>query len=113
MGGNAPGCREALEAATAYILTMAEPLKSTPLYPTDPEYTADVAPYLNRILVLATDLPLDEFRTRTKEYEKNIRAAADCAPHVILDIDIVLWNDTVLRPVDASSRYFAKGLSLL
>ncbi len=113
MGGNAPGSADALHAAASFLLTFSTLIKSTPLYPTDPEYSGDAAPYLNRILILATDLTPDEFRRLTKEYELKVRSSAACSPYVILDIDLVLWNDTVLRPVDARSRYFAKGLSLL
>ncbi len=113
MGANAPGCRSTLEAAFSRLATLGKVHRSTPLYPTDPEFAGDVAPYLNRIIELDLELSYDALHTLTKDYERGVRLSAACEPHVALDIDIVKWNDEVLRPADARARYFCKGMALL
>ena len=74
---------------------------------------ASTMPYLNMIIELDTELEYEELLLNTKHYQDETRRAAACAPFVAIDIDLVEWNGTVMRPTDATSRYFRKGLELL
>ena len=101
-----------LSAAFAVLGRLGSVHASTPVYPTDPEFAGDAAPYLNRIVVLGTDLGLESLRAAVKAYETNERASGT-PPFVAVDIDIVAWNSDVLRPADVASRYFRKGMAML
>ena len=82
-------------------------------YPTAPEYVGETAPYLNQIAILATQLSHDELAERTKRYQAEIRANNPYAPLVNIDIDIVEWNGTIMRPADARAAYYLQGLAML
>ena len=73
-------------------------------YPTAPEYVGETAPYLNQIAILATQLSHDELAERTKRYQAEIRANNPYAPLVNIDIDIVEWNGTIMRPCRCPRR---------
>ncbi len=113
LGANVPDASERLDAAATMLGICGTILRSTPKYLTAPEYAGDSAPYLNRIIELGTILDIDTIRRRTKRYQTDVRAKADCAPLVAVDIDIVLWNGEVLRPADAAANYFRSGMTML
>lgn len=113
LGANTPDASSRLDDAFALLRQSGRVLASTPLYPTDPEYAGDAAPYLNRIVILETDFSFDELSAMTKEYQTKVRNEADALPLVAVDIDIVEWNGFIKRPTDASAAYFRKGLELL
>lgn len=108
-----PDASDRLDAAVTMLGICGTILRSTPKYLTAPEYAGDHAPYLNRIIELGTTLDIDTISQRAKRYQTEVRAKADCAPLVAVDIDIVLWNGEVMRPTDAAANYFRRGMTML
>lgn len=113
LGANGTDAAEQLEKAFATIQTLGTVVKSTPVYPSDPEYARDIAPYLNRIVLLHTDSTYSLALQYTKNYQTLVRARAGIAPLVAIDIDIVVWNGATVRPGDAKARYYLKGIMML
>ncbi|MDE6525650.1 MAG: 2-amino-4-hydroxy-6-hydroxymethyldihydropteridine diphosphokinase [Muribaculaceae bacterium] len=113
LGANASDADLQIARAAEMVYAMGLPAASTRPYLTEPEFAGDAAPYLNMIIVLDTGLCYEDVLRRTKQYQDETRRDAACAPFVAIDIDVVEWNGTVLRPADAASRYFNKGLGLL
>lgn len=113
LGANGPDADAQIASAAGLLYAMGTAAASTIPYLTEPEFAGDVAPYLNMIIVLDTALDYEELLLSTKHYQDETRRAAACAPFVAIDIDLVEWNGTVMRPADAGSRYFRKGLELL
>jgi len=72
-----------------------------------------VGKYLNQVAIAYTGYSADEIKPMLKEIE----AAAGRTPQlkaegkIPLDIDLVKWNDWVLKPADLEQDYVLKGLS--
>lgn len=113
LGANTPDAAERLARAYSVLTVLGAIVNATPPYPTAPEYVGETAPYLNQIAILATQLSHDELVVRTKQYQAEIRANNPYAPLVNIDIDIVEWNGTIMRPADTRAAYYLQGLAML
>lgn len=113
LGANVACADANIENATQFLSTLGTIHRTTPLYPTAPEHCGDVPPYLNRVIELHSGTDYAQLRDATKQYEKRIRDMRATAPLVAVDIDIVLWNGTVLRAADADSQYFRQGCQMI
>lgn len=113
LGANVPDAEARISAATDLLCTLGLLISCTPAYPTAPEYAGETVPYLNRLLELSTTHTFDELSELTKSYQTAVRTAADTAPLIAIDIDIVIWDNEIKRPTDFNSAYFRKGLPLL
>ncbi len=80
-----------------------------------PAYNGVDAPYLNAVMVATTAMSLEETTAALKQWETLCgRTPASKLQGVIpIDIDVVVWNDEVLRPVDYSRSYVSLGISRL
>lgn len=80
-----------------------------------PAHNGVDAPYLNAVLVATTSMALEETNGLLKQWEALCgRTPASKLQGVIpIDIDVVVWNDEVLRPVDYSRSYVSLGISRL
>lgn len=80
-----------------------------------PAHNGIDAPYLNAIMVGMTNQTLDEANGALKQWETICgRTPASKQQGVIpIDLDIVVWNNEVIRPVDYSREYVSKGISFL
>ncbi|MGN1238558.1 MAG: 2-amino-4-hydroxy-6-hydroxymethyldihydropteridine diphosphokinase [Muribaculaceae bacterium] len=67
--------------------------------------------YLNAVMTASTKLDLDDTIALMKQYEAVCgRTPASKLQGVIpIDIDIVLWNNDVIRPNDFARQYFQRG----
>ena len=72
-------------------------------------------PYLNAVAAIATDTCLPEFIDLLKCYEAQCgRTPQSKAAGVIpIDIDVIIWNDTIMRPREFAYDYFTKGYGQL
>lgn len=113
LGSNASDAPAHIARAVAFICTIASIRDDSGDYPSDPEHTATTAIYTNRILEIGTALHYDRLHSLCKKYESTERAATVEEARVTIDIDIVIFNGAVLRPLDHASAYFNKGLALL
>ena len=72
-----------------------------------------IGKYLNQVAISYTGYSADEIKPMLKEIE----AAAGRSPQlkaegkIPLDIDLVKWNDWVLKPADLEQDYVLRGLS--
>lgn len=113
LGSNTPDALRRLADARELLGGLGVTERETPVYESDPEYAGETVPYCNQLIWMSVEIGFDAFEKATKSYQSRIRAIASAAPLVAIDIDIVEWNGTVLRPKDAQSAYFRKGLSLV
>lgn len=113
LGSNVPSAVEYLAAAVVFLQENGAIVRTTQPYLTDPEYQGDVGVYQNQLIELAVDCDYDTLKTTIKAYEAEIRAAGPAKPFVNIDLDIVIWNEEVVRPKDAAADYFKSGLKIL
>lgn len=113
LGGNAPESDARISDALTFLGKLGDVYAASGIYVTEPEYGETTADYINDVVFLETPMDYEELKVTAKNYESGIRAAYTEPQHVILDIDIVVWNGDVVRPKDFASSYFCKGMELL
>ena len=74
-----------------------------------------LSPFSNQVARLTTPLSAEEVRTILKSIEKeNGRLPEDKAKGIVkLDIDLLMYDDTVLKPKDMEKCYVQEGLVAL
>ncbi len=79
----------------------------------DEEYAA--TPYSNAVISLLTPLDHDSMRDCLKKTERDFgRTPQSKQSRIVpLDIDIIVFNDTVMRPRDYNKQYFRTGLEMI
>lgn len=79
----------------------------------DDRYAA--MPYSNAVMRLSTDLGHDLLHAHFKAMESRYGRTPESkkSRQVPLDIDIVIFNDTIVRPADFSRSYFIHGYTIL
>ncbi len=89
-------------------------IESTPPY-MDPDDNDNERPYLNIVAVIETVMDYGETLAHFKQVEKDAgRTPADkTAGRVPLDIDIVIFNNDIIKPGDYRRPYFTHGYRLL
>lgn len=83
---------------------------SSSVYET-PEIHGYGASYFNAVARGKTELDADSFNALLKEYEisRGRNEEARARKEVVIDIDMVVWNGEVRRPVDFSREFFRIG----
>lgn len=73
------------------------------------------APYLNSVMVVSTAMAIDEMNLLLKRWEIECGRTLESKQKgvVPIDLDIVMWNREVIRPVDYSRSYVSKGIAQL
>lgn len=107
------GAANVARAAEA-LCEFAEPMGWSGVYATEP-LSGKGAPYSNAVAVVTTFLSLGELELRLKRYEtENGRnAEARSRGEVPVDLDLVAYGPTILRPEEFSRPYFIEGLARL
>ena len=84
----------------------AEAVYTRPLHCISPE------PFLNRVGLSFTSSDIKELRVCFKQMEKALGRTADSKQSGVIpmDIDLVRWNDIVLKPDDWSRDYVQNGI---
>lgn len=69
------------------------------------------ADYLNAVMIAKTKKNFDDISALMKQYEMvcGRTPASKFQGEIPIDIDIVLWNDDVLRQRDFAQQYFQRG----
>lgn len=80
-----------------------------------PAHNGVDAPYLNAVMVASTTMNMEDVTVALKQWETLCgRTPASKQQGVIpIDLDIVVWNDEVVRPVDYSRSYVSTGIARL
>lgn len=110
IGSNAPNRHDMMACCKQWLEHTFELTAFASAYST-PAINGKDADYLNTVAVITTTLPMAELSAVLKDYEKQCgRTPESKLLGVIpIDLDIVLWNSTVVRPNDYKQEYFQKG----
>lgn len=87
----------------------------TPIYHTAAEGSVEAAPYANALLLVTIDADYETLRATFKRWEQQAGRTpqSKLRGEVPLDIDIVKWNDTLLKERDMQYDFMKQGLALL
>lgn len=113
--GSNVGDREArVNDALAWLSGIISDFRHSHVYITAP-YSGVGDNYANCVAEGHTALSLDEISAMTKDREVVAGRTKDAkiSGKVPLDIDIVIYNDTILRPKELERQYFLKGYTQL
>lgn len=115
LGSNTPDKHTILADTINRIKELAEVTAQTPIYETDAEGNITAAPYANALLQISTDTDYDTLLGTFKSWEQAAgRTRQSKLQGIIpLDIDIISWNDTLLKERDMQFAYMQRGLKLL
>lgn len=82
---------------------------------TTPENMTNPALFLNQVARFSSSLPMDEVSPTLKELEKLAGRTPESKQkqEIPLDIDILMYNDTVIRPEDMKKDYVIQGIQSL
>lgn len=105
--------RQVAEALT-FLSTVLQNMESSSVYDTEALNGRD-ASYSNAVAVGLTRLPADELKVLLKLYERSRGRTAECKRQglVPIDLDIVVFDNEILRPDDMARDYFLRGYSEL
>lgn len=80
-----------------------------------PAHNGIDSPYLNTVMLATTPMSLEEVVAALKQWETICgRTPASKQLGVIpIDIDVVVWNNEVIRPIDYSRSYVSIGVNQL
>lgn len=112
LGSNLPDAADMLERGLRFLRGKGRVEAATPFYAGEAEGESSPLPYHNCLVRLATGLDRDTFCRDARVFQDSIRNAYAGAL-VPFDLDVVEWNDEVLRLEMLATNYFKKGLSLL
>jgi 7,8-dihydro-6-hydroxymethylpterin-pyrophosphokinase len=115
LGSNVPQGVNILSDAISKIKRMAYDAKFSSIYDTEPEGVHKHSRYKNCIGEISTNLEYDELKKRFKDMEilAGRKPEMKIQGIVPLDIDIVIWNQEVIRPKDLAMEYIKQGLTEL
>ncbi len=114
LGSNSTDAEENIASAVRFLTGKSILIKTTPCYHTPSEGNPAAPDYVNMLVEGCTSLSFEEFERWTKEYETHLRVNEGLVPPFIsIDIDIVEFNNSVMRQADASSYHYRLGLELL
>ena len=74
---------------------------------TEPIGLSDSGLFLNQVAVAGTNASLEEVRRAVKAMEKRLGRMSDSKQKgkIPIDIDLLLWNGTILKPADWEKEY--------
>lgn len=109
LGANvAQGRQNILTALDALIADGWSPIVCSSIYPSS-------SGYLNQIVKAKVGCDYETALAATKSVERMLgRTPEHKMQNVVpIDIDIILWDGKIMRPLDYASEYFRQGLRLL
>ncbi len=95
----------AIKLLDVNILSMTQPY-------IDPDDNNETAPYLNVVALIETAHSYESTRLRFKDIETQLGRDRS-KEAVAIDIDIVVWNNEIVRTHDYNRPYFKRGLTNL
>lgn len=84
---------------------------SEPVY-TDPVGTGLPGPFLNQVAMACTGDTPEEITKVLKQIERRLGRTPESkiSGHIPIDIDLLQWNDRILKPADLEREYVRSGL---
>lgn len=105
LGCNFGDCSFNLDKATEALREYIDIEASSPTIST-PDITGKSFDYLNRILYGKSKLTLDELKTSVKQLEISMGRNRSTPTEVIIDIDIVVYNNNIIKPSEYNASHF-------
>lgn len=114
IGSNSLDRQWQMSQAVKYLKTKMDGVLVSTIYETSAINGVD-APYFNAVVFAKTELDLDSVMTMLKQWEVQCgRTSLSKLNGVVpIDLDIVVWNNQVLREKDFSYSYFKTGYNEL
>ena len=114
LGSNSGDRQHQMDLAFSHLKSVFNDVESSAIYETDALNGKD-APYLNSVIVGYTNMSYDETVDYMKQWEKNCGRTSESKLKGIIpiDIDVVVWNETIVRPKDFEMSYFTRGYQQL
>ena len=115
IGSNTTDAKARVEECCRNISEISSEAKFSSIYETEAVGSLPQPNYHNCVGVLRTSQPFEELKQKFKEME---REAGRLPEHksegkVIIDIDIVVWNNKVIKPTDLIRTYMTIGMEEL
>ena len=90
-------------------------IRFSPAVYTTPDNMRNPALFLNRVAIFSTELPETEVRRMLKQTETLLGRTPEDKRNerIAIDLDLVKWNDRILKPADFERAYLAEGIRFL
>lgn len=114
IGSNSEDCQTQMELAIKCLKSAFSNVTASSAYET-PALNGKDAPYLNAVAVGETEMTFEEATAFLKQWEKSCgRTPESKLKGVIpIDLDIVVWNNKIMREKDYSYSFFTQGYNQL
>lgn len=115
LGANTPDKEHRLTNAINAIERIATITARSPIYHSEAEGHKKSAPYANALLQIATNTDFDTLHDTFKLWERQAGRTpqSKLQGEIPLDIDIVVWNDNILRQSDLQYDFMQQGMKLM
>jgi 2-amino-4-hydroxy-6-hydroxymethyldihydropteridine diphosphokinase len=112
IGSNTADSAEKIAEACCEISAIVDDFIKSSTY-SMPSFTGKGADYNNCVISGHTDKSLDEFTAYTKQIEQRFGRTAESkeAGVMPLDVDIMMWDENIIRPNEFDRPYFMQGLN--
>ena len=114
MGSNTPDATKQMCDAIDWLMTQLDEVASSDVYSTPP-LSGIGADYLNAVATGLTAMNCDQLNLLLKDYERQAGRTpqSKLSGQVPIDLDIVVWDGTVVREKDFSYDFFQRGYQQL
>lgn len=114
LGSNSSDCQYQIDFAIRHIMSKLENVSVSSIYESEALNGVD-APYLNTVLVAESSMMLDDVTAFLKQWERLCGRTPESKLQGVIpiDLDVVVWNDIVLKKKDFSYPFFTRGYNEL
>ena len=110
LGSNCGEREKSVRQAIGWLSRVLGDARCSTIYET-PEMYGKGAPYMNAVMIAESRYDYAELNCCLKQYELRCGRDEACRQRgdVPIDIDLVIWNNAVVRTIDYSARFFRIG----
>ena len=110
LGSNFGDRRSNVENALLRMEEILKDVRKSEVYETKAVHGFGPA-YFNAVIYGTTDLEYEEFNIFLKGYEKGCGRTPESKlrNEVVIDLDIVVWDNEIVRPIDFAREFFQMG----
>lgn len=113
LGSNIDGSVGIIRETISRLCEIGDQIVVSELYQT-PDISGSEVMYLNAVLKGRFALGVEELQRKCKEMESSLgRRPTGVSGEVAIDIDVVIFDGVVVRPVDYGRYYFTIGMDYL
>ena len=115
LGSNTVDAKARVEECCKLLSEIATESRFSSVYETEAVGSLPQPNYHNCVGVLCTSQPFEELKQKFKEMECEAGRLPEHKTEgkVIIDIDIVVWNNEVIKPTDLTRTYMTIGMEEL